>query len=66
MASINTFLDDVKKSFHFFKNHPALSTSIPPIHVDEENADALTKIIHTLRIAEIVWDENGWPVSGGP
>ena len=53
MASINTFLDDVKKSFHFFKNHPALSTSIPPIHVDEENADALTKIIHTLRIAEI-------------
>lgn len=53
MASINTFLDDVKKSFHFFKNHPALSTSIPPIHVDEENADALTKIVHTLRIAEI-------------
>ena len=20
----------------------------------------------TLRIAEIVWDANGWPVSGGP
>jgi hypothetical protein len=53
VASINTFLDDVKKSFHFFKNHPALSTTVPPIHVDEENADALTRIAHTLRIAEI-------------
>lgn len=53
MASINTFLDDVKKSFHFFKNHPALSTTVPPIHVDPEKADALTKIAHALRIAEI-------------
>ncbi|KAJ4399546.1 hypothetical protein N0V91_009371 [Didymella pomorum] len=53
VASINTFFDDVKKSFHFFKNHPALSTTVPPIHVDEENADALTRIAHTLRIAEI-------------
>ncbi|KAJ8112292.1 hypothetical protein OPT61_g5307 [Boeremia exigua] len=53
VASINTFLDDVKKSFHFLKNHPALSTTVPPIHVDEENTDTLTKLIQTLRIAEV-------------
>ncbi|KAF1924538.1 uncharacterized protein M421DRAFT_8638 [Didymella exigua CBS 183.55] len=53
VASLNTVLDDVKKSFRFFKNHPALSTTVPPIHADEETADALTRILHALRIAEI-------------
>lgn len=53
VASISTFLDDVKKSFDFLKNHPALSTTVPPIHVDGEDPDTLTKLIHTLRVAEI-------------
>ena len=53
MASVNTFVDDVKKSFNLLKNHPVLSTTVPPIHVDEHNPDTLTKIIHTLRVAEI-------------
>lgn len=53
VASINSFVDDVKKSFHFFKNHPALSTTVPPIHVDKEEADVIARIAQTLRIAEI-------------
>lgn len=53
VASINTFVDDVKKSFRFFKNHPALSTTVPPVHIDAENTDTLTRLLTTLRASEI-------------
>jgi hypothetical protein len=53
VASINTFVDDLKKSFQFFKDHPALSTTVPPVHVDGDSTDTLTRIVSTLRIGEL-------------
>ncbi|KAF2183178.1 hypothetical protein K469DRAFT_739996 [Zopfia rhizophila CBS 207.26] len=37
VASINNLIDDLKKSFHFFKNHPLLgTTSSPPLYIASE------------------------------
>lgn len=44
MASFNTLLDDFKKSFLFFKNHPLLSTSSTPPHTLPEQTDFLSQL----------------------
>lgn len=51
MASINTLLDEVKKSVNFFKNHPLLGTTAnPPITSDNQlPTGALSRIIHFLQ-----------------
>lgn len=51
MASLNTFLADVKKSFDFLKNHPLLGTSSTPAITENEDlpTDALSKITRLLQ-----------------
>jgi hypothetical protein len=53
VASFNHIVDDVKKSFHFFKTHPFLSTSVPPIAGDDTPPDTLSKILAVLRIPQL-------------
>jgi hypothetical protein len=55
VASLNTFIADVKKSFGFLKNHPLLgTTSTPPItENDQLPTDALSKITRFLQQAHI-------------
>ena len=36
MASLNTLLDDVKRSFDFLKNHPALGTTSTPSNTENQ------------------------------
>ena len=51
MASINALVDEVKKSFDFFKNHPLLGTTSNPPPSDYENlpSDALSRAIRFLQ-----------------
>lgn len=51
MASITTFVDEVKKSFDFFKNHPLLGTDAhPPISDSERpHTDALSRVFFILQ-----------------
>ncbi|KAF2125838.1 hypothetical protein P153DRAFT_389291 [Dothidotthia symphoricarpi CBS 119687] len=50
VASFNTLIDDVKRSFSFFKNHPLLGTdSHPPLTEDELPTDVLSKIANFLQ-----------------
>jgi hypothetical protein len=45
VASFNHIVDDVKKSFHFFKTHPFLSTTVPPIAGGDNPPDTLSRIL---------------------
>lgn len=58
MASFNTLIDDVKKSFSFFKNHPLLGTdSHPSLAEDEIPTDVLSSIanfLHQRGLGDIV------------
>ena len=45
VASFNHIVDDVKKSFHFFKTHPFLSTAVPPIAGGDNPPDTLSRIV---------------------
>lgn len=52
MASLNSLVDEVKKSFDFFRNHPLLgTTSSPPLSTEYEDlpTDALSKISRFLQ-----------------
>jgi hypothetical protein len=51
VASLNTLLDDVKKSFDFLKNHPTLGTSSTPVHINDPDqpTDAFSRIVRFLQ-----------------
>ncbi|KAJ4361904.1 hypothetical protein N0V83_010845 [Neocucurbitaria cava] len=51
VASSNKLVDDLKKSFNFFKNHPYLgTTSSPPVSDNRDlPTDLLSRIIQTLQ-----------------
>lgn len=51
MASLNSFIADVKKSFDFLKNHPLLGTTSTPAVAENEQhpTDALSQVIRFLR-----------------
>lgn len=55
MASLNTFLADVRKSFDFLKNHPQLGTNSAPAITENEShpTDVLSKITHLLQTGNI-------------
>lgn len=51
MASLNTLIDDAKKSFDFLKNHPLLSTTSTPPGTDGQDlpTDALSRATRYLQ-----------------
>ena len=50
MASFNKLIDDVKRSFHFLKSHPLLSTSSePPYTSSDSPTDTLSRILSALQ-----------------
>ncbi|KAF2712932.1 hypothetical protein K504DRAFT_472454 [Pleomassaria siparia CBS 279.74] len=59
VASLNTLLDDFKKSFVFFKNHPLFGTTSTPPPTTSESTDFLSQLhfqalsfLHSTGIAE--------------
>jgi hypothetical protein len=51
VASLNTFLDDAKKSFDFLKNHPLFGTESHPASTESQElpTDALSKITRFIQ-----------------
>lgn len=51
MASPNTFVDDLKKSFAFLKNHPLLGTTSTPPTPEQQDlpTDALSRVTNFLQ-----------------
>jgi hypothetical protein len=55
VASLNSFIADVKKSFDFLKNHPLLGTTSTPAVAENEQhpTDALSQVTRFLRQASV-------------
>jgi hypothetical protein len=55
VASLTTFVDDLKKSLNFLKNHPLLSTTSDPVVTNNEDLsrDALSKLTKFVQHASV-------------